>query len=167
MTSPKHLWAGDWRSESERARDGAAEQPPLPGVEPVERPAAGRGIPRDEADTERLAPAPEGVRLPRRWIAPVAIGAAAVAIAAFAIGSLTNGGDDNSSSPAASALPAVSAAPPKVKNAHTRAGAIYAYASPAVVSIRTSSGSGTGFLIDGDGTIATNAHVVGGSHRVL
>ena len=45
--------------------------------------------------------------------------------------------------------------------------AIYALASPAVVSIRTSSGSGTGFLIDNSGRIVTNSHVVGTNKHVL
>jgi putative serine protease PepD len=36
-----------------------------------------------------------------------------------------------------------------------------------VVSIRTSSGSGTGFLIDHSGRIVTNSHVVGSNSRVL
>jgi putative serine protease PepD len=33
--------------------------------------------------------------------------------------------------------------------------------------VRTNSGSGTAFLIDSNGTLVTNAHVVGGSKRVL
>ena len=47
------------------------------------------------------------------------------------------------------------------------AGKIYDQASPAVVSIRTDAGSGTGFLIDRNGTLVTNAHVVGNADRVV
>jgi putative serine protease PepD len=45
-------------------------------------------------------------------------------------------------------------------------GAIYAAASPGVVSVRTSEGSGTGFVVDRNGTLVTNAHVVGSAQRV-
>jgi putative serine protease PepD len=44
--------------------------------------------------------------------------------------------------------------------------AIYAAARNSVVSIKTSDGSGTGFVVDANGTIVTNAHVVGSETTV-
>jgi putative serine protease PepD len=44
---------------------------------------------------------------------------------------------------------------------------VYASASPAVVSIKTNEGSGTGFLISTSGKLVTNAHVVSGNSRVV
>ena len=76
----------------------------------------------------------------------VACCAAIVLIAAGALGGvLAFGGGDTEPLPAASG-PAV-----KPRKGQTRAGAVYASASPAVVSIKTGSGAGTGFLIDRDG----------------
>jgi putative serine protease PepD len=77
-------------------------------------------------------------------------------------------GGTTTSTPAAAArtLPAVASATPSSKAGQTRAEAIYAAASPAVVSIRTTTGSGTGFLVDGNGTLVTNAHVVDGARTV-
>jgi putative serine protease PepD len=54
----------------------------------------------------------------------------------------------------------------RAPSARTPIGAIYARASPAVVSVRTPGATGTGFLFDRDGTLVTNAHVVGRSSRV-
>jgi len=48
-------------------------------------------------------------------------------------------------------------------------GKVYAAAGPAVVSVRAQrlggTASGTGFVIDGDGTVVTNAHVIGDAER--
>jgi putative serine protease PepD len=62
-------------------------------------------------------------------------------------------------------LPAVSKEPLKPGKGKTQASAVYAAASPAVVSVRTTGGAGTGFLIEG-AKIVTNAHVVEDSKRV-
>jgi putative serine protease PepD len=79
---------------------------------------------------------------------------------AFAVGSLTGRSSDTNP------LPAVSSRPINPRQGQTRTGAIYAKSVPAVVSIRTSSGSGTGFLIDNTTTIVTNAHVVDNAKHV-
>jgi putative serine protease PepD len=84
----------------------------------------------------------------------------AVAALAFGTGYLLVG--DDTPDP----LPAVSGEPLKPRPGQTRAGAVYAKASPAVVSVRAGQGSGTGFLTNADGQLVTNAHVVGTSKRV-
>jgi putative serine protease PepD len=91
----------------------------------------------------------------------VALAAAAIAGGAFAAGALLH--DEQPVQP----LPAVSGKPIAPDKGQSVAGKIYDKASPAVVSIRTDSGSGTGFLIDRKGTLVTNAHVVGGADRVV
>ena len=75
-------------------------------------------------------------------------------VAAFAAGSLLT---DDGPAPRKKARPAAPRTP---------IGTIYAQASPAVVSVRTRGATGTGFLFDRDGTLVTNAHVVGRSRQV-
>jgi putative serine protease PepD len=150
---PRHIWSGDWFEESDRARQEAEEQA-----------AALREAARERAAANRPPPPPQPRRFTRRHkIAATALVAGALALAVFSLGTLVGGSADTSPDP----LPAVSSEPLKPREGQTRAGVIYALASPAVVSVRTGSGSGTGFLIDDDGTVVTNAHVVGGNSRVL
>src|SRR3954468_4906334 len=153
MKFPRHIWAGDWWEESDRARQEAEEQA-----------AALREAARLRAQGDRPPPPPEEPIFKRRHkVMAVALVAVTLALSAFSIGTLVGGGSGNSPDP----LPAGSDKPLKVRKGQTRAGVIYALASPAVVSIRTGTGSGTGFLIDTSGRIVTNAHVVGNNNRVL
>jgi putative serine protease PepD len=75
-------------------------------------------------------------------------------------GALLAGGDDPSSTStrAAATLPAATGGSTQA----TRVGSIYASVAAGVVQIRTSKASGTGFVIQDDGTVVTNAHVVEG-----
>jgi putative serine protease PepD len=153
MKFPRHLWTGEWRLESEQAREAAEE-------EAARRRAALAAAERERAAARETAGAPpRTVRL--RTVAAVAIVGAAIAGGAFAAGALLH--DDAKVQP----LPAVSGKPVAPDKGQSRAGKIYDQASPAVVSIRTDSGSGTGFLIDRKGTLVTNAHVVGTASRVV
>ena len=77
---------------------------------------------------------------------------------AFALGVLD---DDAPVTQAAAAGPALVG-----KNQTGNVAAIYAAARDSVVSIQTSGGSGTGFVVDAGGTIVTNAHVVGSASTV-
>jgi putative serine protease PepD len=165
---PRRLWTGDWLSESERARRAAEEAAAELERTVAERQAAtaAREARVEEADgagysTERARAAAGGRA--RRRLPPVPVLAAIVlgtAALAFGVGYLLVG--DDTPDP----LPAVSGKPIKPDKGQTRGGAVYAKASPAVVSIRAGEGSGTGFLTDAEGQIVTNAHVVGTSKRV-
>jgi putative serine protease PepD len=154
--SPKHVWSGDWRAESEAE---AEERRRLEAERAAQATQAGPSEPSSPA-----APAPRS----RSRNRVLGVGAAAVLAAgagAFgAVALLDNGSSGNSAQPAA--LPAVSSKPLTPQHGQTQAGLIYAQASPAVVSIRTSSGEGTGFLVDNKGTLVTNDHVVENSKNV-
>jgi putative serine protease PepD len=153
--TPRHLWTGEWRAESERAREEAEE-------------AAARRLPAPAPATSHHEPPPdddEPARGRGTLVLGLVVAALAIGGAAFAAGSLLNGGDGTGSGP--EPLPAVASTPIKPHKGQTQAGAIYAAASTAVVSIRTSRGEGTGFLIDDKGTFVTNDHVVETATHVL
>jgi putative serine protease PepD len=153
VIGPRHLWSGDWREDSD-ARERATR-------ERAERERAQRSAQDPAAATTVEAPRP--VRRARRWrLAGVAtVIAAAVAAGAFLVGT------EIGRQPAPDPLPAVASSPIQPRQGQTRAGAVYARASSAVVSIRAGSGSGTGFLVDRHGTLVTNEHVVGTAKHVL
>ncbi len=110
-------------------------------------------------------PPPPPPRDRGRWLAAFGGGTvSAVVVAAVLLGTgLAD--NDNTTTPASSG----NTTPVSVSSSDARGNlvrTIYAAASPSVVSVRTGEGSGTGFLVDSDGTIATNAHVVGDSSEV-
>jgi putative serine protease PepD len=146
--SPRNIWTGDWRAESERASRAAEE-----AARALHGARGEDGLDADAAG----APAGRGGRL----LSPAGVVAIVALLVAMAAGAATVLQDDT---PAP--LPAVAGKPIKPGPNQTRAGAVYAKASPAVVSIRAGSGSGTGFLIDRQGTIVTNAHVAGQNKQV-
>jgi putative serine protease PepD len=146
------LWSGQ-----------AGPEAPPPRVEAEPRPDT-HVFRTADADEPTLVVPPPPARNARVWPRAVAGGAVsglAVAAAAFAIA----GPLDGDSEKASVAQPPAVAASSGAKNASS-VGAIYAAASPAVASIQTSGGAGTGFLVETDGTLVTNAHVVGESTSV-
>ena len=137
MPETPPLWADPAAREPERAWLESPRRP-QPPAEPPEPPAPER-------------------RRTSRWLIA---GVAALALLCAGLGGalIASGGSDNAQQRAAGTLPAVSGS-----IAQTRAGSIYAAVSGGVVQVRTNDGSGTGFVIEDDGTIVTNAHVVDGA----
>ena len=153
VKGPRHLWTGDWRVEAAASRE-AAEEAAARHRKPPRR-AAG-----EREDAARARPLP---RNRRALVATAAALAVAAVAAAFTVGLLVPRGNDSGTEP----LPAVSNSQVKPQRGQNAASAVYAAASPAVVSIKTTQGSGTGFLISPSGQLITNAHVVNGSSRVV
>jgi putative serine protease PepD len=164
MPSPRHLWSGSWREESEQA---PTEAPELLTADADEQ---ATGAPRTTAFSGAAGPPPPAA--PAKAPPPPYRRAIAAGVAAALVGAIAAGGylvgthDDRKRASTTAALPALPSTPIKKRQGETRAAAIYANASPAVVSIRTGSGQGTGFLIQDNRTIATNAHVVDGANVV-
>jgi len=150
MTEPVRLWSGE--NGRRAAHDWAAPRRPQ-----VERPSpdgapapGGKGSPRPPADSRgRLRAGAAG-----------ALAAAVLVAGGVAVGDLT--GSDPASRPAAAApLPAAGGGAAR----QTDAGRVYAAVADGVVAVQVGGGSGTGFVIDTQGTIVTNAHVVGESSQ--
>jgi putative serine protease PepD len=112
-------------------------------------PVAGDDAPA-EPDRER--------RALRRGLAGGALSGLAVALATLAIGGAVLDDDEEPGGGAATPPAVVTSAGGRDQSAVS---AVYKAASPAVAAIQTNGGSGSGFLTDADGTIVTNAHVVG------
>jgi putative serine protease PepD len=159
MGSPRHLWTGGWRDESQRAREAEAGTAELRrSAQAQAQGQTANGSPDDGADGSR------GGSRRLSLLLGLMLAAAVIAGGAFAAGMLLDDGAETGQNP----LPAVASEPIKPHRGETRAGAIYAAASPAVVSVRTNVGEGTGFLVDHDnGMLVSNAHVVGTATHVL
>jgi putative serine protease PepD len=114
--------------------------------------------PEQRAPLRHLPPPPPEPEPPRSrrglWLFLAGMASVLLLVAAFAAGGLLS---NDKPAPRQRA---------QAPTARTPIGAIYAKASPAVVSVRTRGATGTGFLFDRDGTLVTNAHVVGRSRQV-
>ncbi len=148
--APGRLWSGVVDPDAPAPAEPAPRRPlPTP---PAPEPAAPAAPP-----ARRRTP-----NVVRRAILGGALAGLLVALGALALGAVLTGGEDDEGA----AVP-----PALAQSAGARAGAgevgrIYAAASPAVAAVQTGGGAGTGFLIAGDGTLVTNAHVVDGASTV-
>jgi putative serine protease PepD len=165
--------------------------PPLPTAAREQDPAAGPPAPVAQADqTQRLpappnlwaAPPPNGPggyapprqREPRRpgWGGVVAVGAGAALLSSLLTAGVISVADRGNDSSASAFLPSTSSSqvsPPVTGSSNTNPDwvAVAGAVEPSVVSVQISgqsgSGEGSGVILDGEGHVLTNNHVVDGA----
>src|SRR3954447_8523589 len=121
MTHPRHIWSGDWRSESEAAREAAENAERLKQESRANAAANAQAAPTEPIEFDPDAESHTAGWQPRRGaVALTVLSVLGLIAGAFAIGTLT-GGDNNNTS----ALPAVANSPIKPKKGQTQASAIY------------------------------------------
>jgi S1-C subfamily serine protease len=150
MPSPHRLWAG--RRPGEHHASGRRSE--RPGAQPLRR-RFGPGQSGGPGDGTDGAEEPQGGRLTTRVLA-LALTLALVAGLGGGLLAVTVFDDDTQT---------VNIAGGKGRLPASTVGRVYAAAGPGVVSVRAGGASGTGFVVDRDGTIVTNAHVVQGEDR--
>jgi S1-C subfamily serine protease len=94
----------------------------------------------------------------------------ALPLGGLAIGGAFDSGDSVALAPAVTTPTAAPTTPVAPARSATDVSALYERVSPGVVSVETRSGTGaatgSGFVLDGDGYILTNDHVIDGADRV-
>jgi putative serine protease PepD len=108
-----------------------------------------RGRPPAGPDAPEPPPSPPARR---RLLPALALVAAVAALALSAVAILGDGDDE---------APLLAA--PGGRTAPTQEGRVYDSAAPGVVAVQAGPAQGTGFVVRADGTLVTNAHVVGTS----
>ncbi len=141
MSRHRRLWTGD-RPQSELEGWAAPKPPPPPEPESAEEP------PRKRPPSRR-----------RLLLSGAGLGALLVVVG-VTLGLLLSGGSGEDPESGTTPLVSGGSAP------RTTAGKVYAAVADGVVSVRSGRGSGTGFVLNRNGTLVTNAHVVGSSGQV-
>lgn len=153
MSGPKHLWSGDWESESQ---DASAQRVREPRPEPAPEP------------TPTAAPRPARRAL-RPWVAPVAIGLVVIVGAAFGLSKLLGGSSHPANQNPTSArlpLPARITGNPRPVMWLGMELITAAPGVPVVETVRPNSNGDRAGLVPGDAILLINNRAVGSTGSI-